>query len=665
MSSSPRSPRGFFPADLTPLIVSGWQTNKFDGSISFWEDVNGIQFTKSSIKRKPGNSELGVLPTTPVRGMISLIEYDTRVLYVGTKSNIYRLKANDLITGFEDVGSGYSLVATAGDTVWDSVSGIVSAASITNTGSYNTSSEFLTFTGGTGSGFAYRPPSLQFGPAEIVNGGSGYTANDVLTAVGGTGLQVTVGAVTSGTIWDDGGSVWGGDIVQSSLWSFTNFGTWVLGADNVGPIKIKKNNESFAELLLNKVSGVTITSGGTNYAVNDTVTFTSSASGINLAVKVTDVVNGIVRRVMITNHGSGYTNNEVLTAVTSGNKSGLTLSATVPDCPFSRVKSIDKFGPHILAINYDKTSGTEHPIDVAWCHEDDPDTWVAAADNAAGSLTLREANTELKCIVSLGESKAIYTEDQMFILSYLGSPFYFGYEMAMTSGVGAVSAKSVVSVDRLNFGLSLRGFFSTDGNSVTEIGEEEGINEYVRQNISKSEYPQVFAFHNARDKEVVWCLPLRDTKPNVEITFNYVTGVFSKRAVTTSSAQELGTFTHVITGDNAGKVYEENGSSSSHNTYAETKAHDLGDPYAIKELTSIKIGKTGVGNPKIEIGWASKINDTPTYNPSDSFYADNEYGDYSLRTSGRYLFLKISSDNNSDTWEISNIVVKGRTRGFR
>tara|TARA_R110002153_G_scaffold153694_1_gene305684 strand:+ start:1520 stop:3286 length:1767 start_codon:yes stop_codon:yes gene_type:complete len=588
MSTSPRTPRTFFPADLTPLIVSGWQTNKFDGSIPFWADVDGIQFTESGIRRRPGHSllfrPLNGATYKSVRGITSIQEYNTKVIYAGDLDKIYRYKASDpAATNGTVVGSGYNLIENSGETIWDS------------------------------------------------------------------------GAST----WDDGDTTWDAGVNEPSLWSFTNFGTWVIAANDINPLQIKKNNQTFAPLVNNGVSGVSVSAGGSGYTVNDVISFTGG-----LAAIVTEVNSGAVVAVSLTAYGAGYTNNQVV-AGSGGTGTGFQLLLTVSNCPFTRVKAVDKSGPHILAINYDKGS-VSGKFDVAWCDEDDPDQWDPfASGSAAGSLTLREASSPLKCIVPLGENKAIYTDDQMFILSYLGSPFYFGYQTAMTSGVGAVSSKSVVSVDRINYGLSRRGFFETDGNSVKRIGDSEGINRYVIANVSEGEYSKVIAYHNKEHNEVIWSLPLQANVNNLEISYNYSTGVFSKRSVSTTAAEESGVFHHPITADATSRIYFEDGSSSPHVTTATTKAHDLEDPYAIKEITSIRVGKVGEGNPKVSVGWASSINDEPTFYESDSFYVDAKYKEYNVRTSGRYLFLKIESSGSADTWEISNIVIKGRLRGFR
>lgn len=589
MATSPRAPRNFFPADLTPLLLSGWQTNKFDKSIPFWAEVDGLQFTNTSIRRKPGRSLIGDFSSQPIRGLTSINEYDTKVLYIGDLNNIYRWKLDDPTTIGTVVGSGYNLVETGGASVWD-----------------------------------------------VASGGS--------TWVEDTG-EISV--------WDEGS-------VHSSAWSFTNFGTWVFAADSVGPIKIKKNNETFGELLTGSVSGAVITNPGSGFFVGYSSNF-SGGQGSNLVTEVTKIDSSTgAARIKITNFGSGYNNGDVLTSASGG----MQITLTVSDCPFTKVTAIDKSGPHILAINYNKAN-SEHPYDVAWCDTDNPDTWIAASANAAGSLTLREASSPLKAIVPLGDAKAIYTEDQMFILQYTGAPYYFGYKTAFSSGAGAVSPRSVVAVDSTNYGLSRRGLFVTDGSSVETIGDSEGINKYIRDNIAESEYAQVVAYHNKLNSEVIWSLPINSTKPTKQITYNYSNNTFSIESIGASASQISNVFDHDIVGHPDGNVYFEDGGLSNHATYGITKAHDLDNPYSIKEITSIRVGKIGGGNPLVEVGFSENINEEPTFLPEHSFYVNGSYADYKVRVSGRYLFLKISSDNNADSWEITNMEIKGRVRGFR
>ena len=573
-----------FNIDLTELIRSGVQLNKFDKSVTFWKNVDGLQFTENSVKRKPGRELIFNFNTEPVRGLIALNEYETKIVYAGDLSNLYsyRLDTNTINT----VGTGYSLVKQAGNTIWDSGS----------------------------------------------------------------------------TTWDSTLTVWDEGIAQASRWSFTRFGTFVIGANNVGPMQIKKSNINFNDLQATKVSGATVHHGGSGYVVGDTIIH-SGGAGSGFTTKVVTVTGGAVTSFEITNFGTGYHNGNTLHQIsTSGSGSGFLLKVTVPDCPFTRVRAVARQGPHILAVNY-STATNDFPFDFAWCSADDPDTWVASATNSAGSLTIRESNTELKCVVPLGSGLAVYSEDQMFLINYTGAPFYFGYRVVTSSGIGAVSSNAVISVGRKNYGLSRRGLFLTNGSTVEQIGVAEGIEAYIRENIAKTEYPQVSAYHNIKNDEVVWSLPINSAEPTEEIYYNYKTGAFGVRTSNISAFTESSVFDNAISGDTLGNIYFEGTGISDQITTGETRAHDLGDANSIKELTSIRVGKRGLGNPIIQIGWGENINDTPIY--TDSFTVNETFKEEILRTAGRYLFLKVSSSLPTDTWELTNMEVQGRTSGTR
>ena len=103
----------------------------------------------------------------------------------------------------------------------------------------------------------------------------------------------------------------------------------------------------------------------------------------------------------------------------------------------------------MLAFNYTDSNG-DNPTKSSWCSADGLDDWVASATNTAGSLLIREATGEIMCVTQLGNNLAVYTQNQMFIVSYVGLPNIIGYKPALDSGVGAVSPSSVVSVGRMN-----------------------------------------------------------------------------------------------------------------------------------------------------------------------------------------------------------------------
>lgn len=465
------------------------------------------------------------------------------------------------------------------------------------------------------------------------------------------------------TTWDSGNTTWDAGVNVASQWSFETFGSWVLAANGVDKPVIKKGNVNFNTLHDDEVSGATVNAGSSSYAVNDTIVMTGG-SGSGFDVTVTEVSAGVVTAFEITDFGSGYADGETLTqSSTSGSGIGFTCDITVPDAPFNKVKVFKKQGPHVLAFNY-TTDVADYPYSFAWCAADDVDTWVAAATNTAGSLLIREAETPLLCARQLGSNLAVYNDSQMFLVTYVGLPNYFGYRVALENDVGAVSVNSSISAGRLNYGLSRDGFFVTDGANVTAIGRDNGMDDYIRENVAEEEYAQVAGYNNAAADEVVWVLPIGENKPTKEIYFSYETKQWGIRTSSLTALLERGVFNNNLSADADGKVYYEGSTPSlSQTIIATTKAHDLNDPDRIKEINSIRVGKEGSGMPQIRVGWAETIDATPTY--TESFFVDATFSENLVRTAGRYLFLEVSSDGQSDDWILTDMVIQGRMESPR
>jgi len=478
----------------------------------------------------------------------------------------------------------------------------------------------------------------------------------------GTGYTMleSAAATTWDATWDGGDTVWDEGINKPSQWSFETFGNWVVGANCEDKPVIKKNNINFNTFHDDEVSGAVVTAGGSGYSVDDDLTFTGG-SGTGFTATVTEVDGTEVKAFEITNFGSGYTTNELLTAV-EGN-ADFTCTVTVPDVDFNNVQAFHKQGPHMLAFSY-TTDAADFKTSFAWCSADNLDLWQPASTNTAGSLQIREAETDIIGVAQLGNNLAGYTESQMFLVSYVGLPNIFGYLPALTHGVGAVSPNSTISVGRQNYGLSRDGFFVTDGTQVQMIGRDNGMNAHVRKNIAATEYGQVYGFHNAKEYEVVWGLPFNSTKITEEIYYNYKTGQWGQRTSGVSAYLERGVFNEALSGDKDSKFYFEGAAPTlTQEVKATTRAHDLNDADRVKELTSMRVGIEGVGSPQVRVGWSETIDATPVFN--ESFVVDNTFNHFDLRTSGRYLHLEVTSSGSTDDWTITDMTIIGRTEGSR
>ena len=690
---------GGFKIDASELLKTGVYPERFDRKIPFWETVDGVQYTEFGMRRKAGREqikdykELPFGSNTPMRGIVATREYDTRVVYSADLNNIYSFWEQDIAAGgaqkFDTVGTGYNLLRNSEGTTWDALQTINVVAASRTLGTLSITTDVphglipgVNFTlagiSGLGGGaMTFDPNGVH--PAQYPTGSpiaSEYTLNTNQNIPTGNEIYATSGATVTleVTNWDSSGTTWDSSINESDQWDFETFGSFVVGAKGSSKPVIKKNNVNFNTYYNDEVSGAAILStntGGAGYSVDDTLTTTvSPIGGSGLTATVTEVSAGVITAFEITDFGSGYANGDVITF--SGGTTPATATLTVPQIDFDTLECFHRQGPHMLAFNYSK-GDVDYSTSFAWCSADDLDTWTAAATNTAGSLLIREAETAIRCVAQLGNGLAVYTETQMFIVNYVGQPNIFGYKVALENGVGAVSPNSVISVGRMNYGVSRDGFFATDGASVRMIGRESGMNQYFRDNVAMSELAQIYGFENSKENEVVWGIPKGEASITEEIYYNYKTNQWGIRTSIISAYLDRGVFHEALSADSNGNLYFEGNTPNNTNpdsqiaqpVSAVTKAHDLNNADRVKEITAIRVGKEGNGSPRMSIGWANTIDAEPTYLEKDSFLIDDSFKSFPVRAAGRYIHIKVESTGASDDWTLTDLVVQGRFEGER
>lgn len=335
---------------------------------------------------------------------------------------------------------------------------------------------------------------------------------------------------------------------------------------------------------------------------------------------------------------------------------------------FSNVAGLDvttisifqKLGPHVIGFNT-SASGRE----LVWCDADDVDTWVAAADNLAGQLEIRELDTDIRAAVPLGNRIAVYGDDQMAIVNYLGNDLVFGYQMAL-NGIGAVSKSSVVAVGRQNYGLSNQGFFRTDGSGYEYI-DEPSIRTWYKDNISSGQLAKATAFHDELNSQIRWSFPKDSGNNDYGVSFNYRNGTWSFLTGNFSYGQERKTTDAPIAGTEDGKIVlvstGQNGVASTVlPAFICTKALDLDDVRVLKELDAIHIGFNGSGL-KYEIGVSETEDGAITW--TDQGAIASGFDVQHIRTAGRWVYFKFYSDTLNADWELMSLEIRGRLEGTR
>jgi len=485
-------------------------------------------------------------------------------------------------------------------------------------------------------------------------------ADDGTVETKGTGYSLAEDA--GGSVWDSGSSTWDSGttifddgVIRAGQWSLINYGTFILATNGADTPQIKKTAGNFTSLK-EQVNGIFLSTPGTGYTQGDTLTLTGG-DGTGATAEVLAVGgSGEITSVGMLSGGSGYST--VPTGATGGTGTGATFTFSVSDFEVDTVEVWGLRGPHILGFN---TSQSDR--EVIWCDADDPDTWVTAADNLAGALEIRELKSPIRAAVPLGPRIAIYGDDQLFLLTYLGNELVFGYQPAL-NGIGAVSSKSVVAVGSQNYGLSRQGFFVTDGAAFRYI--DRPIRTWYRENIAAGQLSKAIAYHDEKNSEVRWHFPTDDIQANTGVAYNYSRDVWTFVGSDRSAGEERVVLGQPVSGDSNGRIYAEglteNEAGAVMTAFAQSKPIDLGDADKVKELSSIRIGFEGDGL-QYRVGWSETEGGTINWGP----YRPMEQGfDFdNLRTAGRWLHFELYSDTLNANWEAMSMEFIGRVEGTR
>ncbi len=458
------------------------------------------------------------------------------------------------------------------------------------------------------------------------------------------------------TTWDSGDTTWDFGVNEAGQWSMIDFGTWVLATPGPSdPPQIKKDNVNFVDLQ-DGVTRVSIDAGGTGYSVSDALTFTGGGGSGAAAVVNAIGGGGEITQIKLTASGSDYTSVPAVSETSAG--TGATFTAFISNLDKTEIEIFIKSGPHVLGF-HTNSDGREF----VWCSADDPDDWIAIATNTAGSLLIREFDTDINCVVSLGDSIAVYSDNKMALVTFLGAPFVFGYTMALDT-VGAVSKHSVVAVGRKNYGLSRRGFFVTDGVNVDYI-DNPPLREHFLANSSDNDLAKAVAYHDKDNQAVKWYYPTATGENDGGLMYNYQTDTWAVLTKGLTAVQENRVFINPVSGDSDGKIFLEGALLSDDGTtnnpsVASTKWFDLGDPARIKEIDSIRMGFTGEGlqiTPRIAEIMHGSFTSLPVIRP------DTTNVPIYIRTAARYIGFDITGFGLTADWELQSLEITGRFSG--
>jgi hypothetical protein len=339
---------------------------------------------------------------------------------------------------------------------------------------------------------------------------------------------------------------------------------------------------------------------------------------------------------------------------------------------------------------------------IRFSNQEQINVFAPAADNSAGTQRLQDG-TRIMGAIKGKENILVWTDNALYSMKFVGSPFTFGFEQVGTN-CGLLGQNACCEIDGVAYWMGNNGFFSFDG-TVNSLACS--VEDYVYDDFDTTKGQQVCAGINNLFTEVIWYYPTQGATYNDRyVVFNYgektqlPTGVWytatNTNAIRTTwidsivypnpyatqfNSSATGTVPSIVGETGLGQtVYFQhetgndqinpNGTitalTSSLQSYDFAVQTDKGmGEYFLSMRRFLPDFKTLTGTAKVTLGIKNY--------PSDSV-ADSTYSPFSVvstsqkfdtRARGRYANIKIENENAAETWRYGTFQVDVQADGRR
>ena len=379
------------------------------------------------------------------------------------------------------------------------------------------------------------------------------------------------------------------------------------------------------------------------------------------------------------------------------------ISGEVGNPTASRLTLISPTTRHLIHLGTETTVGdatTQDNMFIRFSDQGSINTYAPSADNSAGTYRLQDGTKIMGAIVAK-ENILVWTDNALYSMKFVGSPFTFGFEQVGTN-CGLIGQNACCEIDGVAYWIGNNGFFAFDG---TVNSLPCSVEDYVFDDFDTTKGQQVSAGINNLFTEVVWYYPSATSDYNDKyVVFNYgeskqvpmgnwYTGtntnsirtswidaiVYPKPYSTAFKNSADGTFPDVVGSTGLGQTtfYQQETGTDQVNPDGSTTAltsyitsYDIALQQEQPELflamrRFVPDFKTLTGNAKVTIGlkdYPSSTGGNSTYSP---FTITSATTKEDTRARGRYVNVKIENDGTGEAWRFGTFQIDLQPDGRR
>ena len=215
---------------------------------------------------------------------------------------------------------------------------------------------------------------------------------------------------------------------------------------------------------------------------------------------------------------------------------GSTAFADLAGAPVSAPKDIAIVRNFVFAVNFQNPA---FPNKVQWSDINDETDWTSGTTSQSDFQIIPDGGN-IQAITG-GEFGLIFLERSIVRCSYIGSPLFWQFD-TISNGQGCLEGNSVINYGNLSFWLSNDGWYSSNGEVVTNIGLEK-VDRFFFNRVDMTQLRTINAAVDPVKNLVIW--NFANTSGNRELLiYNWELQKWS-RAETTSDV--VGTMASITT----------------------------------------------------------------------------------------------------------------------
>jgi hypothetical protein len=366
--------------------------------------------------------------------------------------------------------------------------------------------------------------------------------------------------------------------------------------------------------------------------------------------------------------------------------SGVTLNGVAPSAvPTSAMQIlVSQNDKHLLAFGCQPYAGAADdydPLLIRWASQDQPNEWEPRPTNSAGFLRVSRGSAIVRAIPTRQET-IVLTDTHVYTLQFLGTTDVFGLQ-ELADNISIISPRATITANNVLYWMGTDKFYAYDGRVQTLPCT---LREYVFKDINFDQSDQIVCGTNEGFTEIWWFYPSAGSNSNDRyVIYNHLTNIWyygnlERTAWLDVASREFPIAASTPGSSSTGLLYTHevglNDDESPLEAFCQSSDFDIGDGDQLmltkRLIPDVSFNTSTATNPEVTFGIRSRnfpgsaytnnaLNEKPVIEASVDIYTEQVF----IRTRGRQMALRVSSDGLNVQWQLGSPRIESRADGKR